>query len=426
MSDFAPPGSSPRRIRLINVVAALQALYTAGRMSRAELARRLGLNRSSSGQIVAEMTQGGLVREVAEGPDPRDLAGRSAGRPGILLELVPDAAFFVGIEIGVEHLSAVTIDLAGKVRGHGLLPFDTKAASVEAAVASAVDLAFGTLGPARIERCQGVGVSAPMHIRPDGTVAILPQVGWRDLALVQIVGAALPRRLPIMIENDANAFAIGDSYKRGPSGVTLFLLMETGVGGGILIDGKLFRGSHGLAGEIGHILVPGSGGASLEQSIGREALIQRYRAGSGHADAGLDEFLAGVRDREPAAVAIAEDWARHLAFTLSQACRLIDPARVVLGGSVAALYPLVSARVALHMGTKQEVRFPSTQTAVTFPAPVIVVDDDAQFGSAFGAACLLHQRFLSLENESLVTDPLGREAAPPESNAESDAESGAE
>lgn len=411
MSDFVPPGSSPRRIRLINVVAALQNLYAAGRMSRAELARRLGLNRSSSGQIVAELAQGGLLREVAETPDPREVAARSAGRPGILLELVPEAAFFVGIEIGVEHISTVTIDLAGRVRNHRNAAFATKSATVEQAVAGAIALGFGAMTPEMIARCQGVGVSAPMHIRPDGTVAILPQIGWRDLALVQIVQAALPRRLPIMIENDANAFAIGDSYKRGPSGVTLFLLLETGVGGGILIDGKLFRGSHGLAGEIGHILVPGSGGASLEQSIGRGALIERYRAASGNAAAGLDDFLGGVRDREPAAIAIAEDWARHLAFTLSQACKLIDPGRVVLGGSVAALYPLVSARVALHMGTKQEVRFPGTQTAVTFPAPAIVVDDDAEFGSAFGVACLLHQRFLSLENESLAADPPGRDEA---------------
>ena len=97
-----------------------------------------------------------------------------------------------------------------------------------------------------------------------------------------------------------------------------------------------------------------------------------------------------MRDRAPAAVAIAEEWSRHLAFALVQACRLIDPDRIVLGGSVAGLYPMVAARVALHMGALQ---------AETFPRPEIAVHAFAETGAAYGAACMLHQRFLSLENE---------------------------
>jgi predicted NBD/HSP70 family sugar kinase len=392
VNDIIASGSSPRRIRLINVIAALQNLFAAGRMSRADLARRLGLNRSSSGQIVSELTQSGLVREVDDAGQPQEGAMRSAGRPGIMLELVPEAAFFVGIEVGVEHISAVTIDLTGEARTHSRLAFDTPSAKIEDAVGCAVRLAFGAMSAGMTERCHGVGISAPMHIRPDGKVGLAPLIGWRDIPLIEFAEAALPVRALVMIENDANAFAIGDSYKHGASGVTLFLLMETGIGGGILIDGKLFRGGHGLSGEIGHMLVPGSGGVSLEQLIGREVLIKRFRTGSSNPHADLRDFLSAVRDREPAAVSIAEDWSRHLGYTLNQACRLIDPGRIILGGSVAPLYPMVAARVAAHMSTKQ---------AVNFPAPDIVVDEDAEFGSAFGAACLLHQRFLSLENESL-------------------------
>ncbi|MGB8818793.1 MAG: ROK family transcriptional regulator [Rhizobiaceae bacterium] len=395
MNDIVTTGSSPRRIRLTNLVAALQNLSDSGRMSRAELARRLNLNRSSSGQIVSELTQCGLVREVENAELPQEAVIRSAGRPGIMLELVAEAAFFVGIEIGVEHISAVTIDLTGAARTHNKVAFDTPSATVKEAITRAFDLAFGAMSAEMIERCQGVGISAPMHIRPDGVVSLAPLIGWRDIHFVQTAQAALPVAAPIMIENDANAFAIGDSYKHSQSGVTLFLLIETGVGGGILIDGKLFRGGHGLSGEIGHMLVPGSGGVSLEQLIGRDVLTKRYRAGTSNPEADLQDFLSAVRDREPIAVSIAEDWSRHLGAALYQACRLIDPERIVLGGSVAALYPMTAARVALHMNVKQ---------AVTFPIPQIAVDEDAEFGSAFGAACLLHQRFMSLENEVLGSE----------------------
>ena len=200
-----------------------------------------------------------------------------------------------------------------------------------------------------------------------------------------------------MVENDANAFAIGKAYtsRAWRRGVTLFLVIESGVGGGIVIDGQLFRGGHGLAGEIGHIHMPDPHCAELEEMIGLDRLLERYGAVAPR-NATLSGLLAEVRDRAPAAVAIAEDWARHLAFALVQTCRLIDPNRIVLGGSVAGLYPMVAARVAFHMEALQ---------AESFPQPEIVVQEAAETGAAYGAACMLHQRFLSLENDQFADDP---------------------
>lgn len=394
MNDTVSIGSSPRRIRQNNIVAALQTIYAHRSLSRADLARKLGMNRSSSGEIVAELTEGGFVQESDESSKQRSEHSR-AGRPGIMLELVPDAAFFVGIEIGVEHISAAVVDLSAEVRVCRKMAFETPSSTVEEAVTQGVELIVGAMAKGMIGRCKGLGISTPAHIRPDGFVTLAPIIGWRDVPLKEIGRTAFPAAVPIAVENDANAFAIGDSYRHGVAGVTLFLLMETGVGGGIMIDGKLFRGGHGLAGEIGHTLVPGSGGQKFEQLIGREVLIRQYREAVGRGDIDLQEFLRDVRDRVPAAVNVAETWSRHLAYALLQACRLIDPDRIVLGGSVASLYPMVAARVAVHMSEGQN---------IPFPTPEIVVDDDAEFGSAFGAACMLHQRFLSMENEEFTAE----------------------
>lgn len=395
MNELSSSGSSPRRIRQANVAAALQCLFTFGRMSRAELARKLGLNRSSSGHIVAELTISGLVREVEDTSAKRPDQAR-AGRPGILLELIPDAALFLGIEIGVEHIASVIVDLSGKVRARRSRPFRAPGTPVEAAMHAAADLVFGALAVGDLARCQGIGFSVPAHITGEGFVSIAPLIGWRNAPLGDIARALFPINVPMTFENDANAFAIGDGYKHNRSaGVTLFLVLETGVGGGIVIDGKLFRGGHGLAGEIGHTLVPGSNGRKLEDLIGREAVIAQYRQASGRDGIDLEGFLLDVRDRVPAAVNVAEDWSRNLSYAVMQACRLIDPGRIVLGGAVAAIYPLVAARVAAHMGSDRN---------AMFPVPDIIVDDDPQYGSAFGAACLMHQRFLSLSNESLAVD----------------------
>jgi predicted NBD/HSP70 family sugar kinase len=174
--------------------------------------------------------------------------------------------------------------------------------------------------------------------------------------------------------------------RAAPSGVVLCLVIESGVGGGIVIDGKLFRGSHGLAGEIGHLRAPGGDGLMVEQSIGLQSVLGEYRALTGRANARLEEFLADVRDRAPGPVALADGWARVLAFALVQASRLIDPDRIVLGGALAALYPLVEARVAAYIRAGQE---------ETFPTPEITLAAEASAGSAFGAACMAHQFYLS-------------------------------
>ena len=387
MDDIGFLASSPSRIRQNNIAAALKALFRHGRLSRADLAREMRLNRSSSGSIIAELSALGLVRET-EDERPKDQPYVRAGRPGILLELVPEAVCFLGAEIGVEHISTVQIDLAGAIVRSHVEAFDGRSVNVEEAVARAVEQAFRDLPDTARRRCEGFGLSSPSQMSSDGMVRVAPLLGWRDVNLAEQVRAALPSDMPVVAENDANAFAIGATYRLqgAPSGVMLFLVIESGVGGGVVIDGKLFRGGHGLAGEIGHLRAPAGDGRTVEQSIGLGSVLGRYRALTGRADAGLDDFLREVRDRAPGPVAIADDWASVLAFALVQASRLIDPDRIVLGGAVAALYPLVEARVAAYVKAGQE---------DTFPAPEITLDAAASDGSAFGAACMLHQLYLS-------------------------------
>lgn len=387
-----------RGIRQRNELAAMRALHQFGQLSRAELARILGLNRSSSGHIIAGLTAEGLVRAVGmEGQT--QVAHPHAGRPGILLELVPTAASFLGVEIGVEHITVVEIDLSSRILSSRTEPFDGRAVDADEAVRRAMQLAFENLPQERLQRCMGIGVAVPAQMERHGLVRIAPLLGWEDVPLADRVRDFLPTPMPVIAENDANAFAIGASHRERQShaGVTLFLVMESGVGGGIVVDGALFRGGRGLAGEIGHLRVNGmeEPDRSLEDTLGLECILAAYRAVSAQPEPTLATFLADVRDRVPGAVAIAENWARALAFGLIQACRIIDADRIVLGGSVAALYPLMAARVLHHIRSMQE---PS------FPVPLIETNDDETVGPAFGAACILHQLFLSADSPRLAED----------------------
>lgn len=397
MNDAALTASSPRRIRQRNEIAALQALHQAGPLTKADLARALRVNRSSSGHIITALQADGLVREQ-EGADADAREHGRAGRPGTRIELVPEAVSFIGIEIGVEHMAVVEIDLAAKPVATGIIPFDGPAVPVEAAVKLAVELVRRTVPEERLRRCEGLGVATPAQMDRQGMVRFAPLLGWRNVNLAESVRAELPLRVSIVAENDANAFAIGATYRHGDfrSGVTLFLVMETGLGGGIVIDGALFRGGNGVAGEIGHLAVPdGRRRQALEKVIGLENVLGRYREATGH-PSDLAGLLADVAAGRANAVRIANEWADTLAYGLVQACRVIDADRIVLGGSLAALYPLVADQVRLSMTALQE---------ASFPLPDIGVTNLEGSGPAFGAACILHQRYLSLESQRLSDAP---------------------
>ena len=392
MNDHPHSTSSPRWIRQSNSIAALRTLFDFERLSRAELARHLGLNRSSSGSIVSELVAGALVREVPSTDKPRADQTR-AGRPGILLELEPEAAVFLGAEIGVEHITTLQINLTAELVACRIEPFDGQSVPPDKAVEAAIHQAFDGLSPDIAERIEGFGLVAPAQINAGGTAVVAPLLGWENVDLRKLAQRSLPIDVPVMVENDANAFAFGEGFRdqKTKSGVTLCLVIETGVGGGIVIDGKLFRGGNGLAGEVGHWNI--RDGVELEEVLGLGHLLEQHRAATKRDDVKLDDFLAHVSDREPKAVEIAETWARDLASAIVTVCRIIDPDRLVLGGSVAALYPLVSARVAHHVRMAQ---------ADTFPMPEISVHESAETGAAYGAACILHRRFMSLENQQFI------------------------
>ena len=388
-----PQVGAPRLVRKSNAVAALHALHSFDRLSRAELARKMGLNRSSSGNIIAELTAAGFVREVEENEPKR--AGRSrAGRPGTLLELVPEAAFFIGAEIGAEHVTTVEIDLAANIVRSATEPFDGSAIPAAEAITGAVHRAIRDVPPEQLDRFAGFGLTALPRVDAQGNTSSAPDPGWKDINLIDLTRAALPINVPILAENCANAFAIGATYahSKAQSGVTVFFVIESGVRGGIAVDGRLFRGGRGLAGEVGYLRMPGRDGHNLEQAIGLGRTLALYRSRTNRDDVGLKEFLTDVHDRAPDAVTIAEDWAQALAFAVTQVACLIDPDRIVLGGAMAELYPLVAARVAAHI---RDFKVEGVRS------PEIVMSEDPDHGAAFGAACIMHQRFFSLENERL-------------------------
>lgn len=380
-----------KAVREFNERRALRVLFRRKRMSRADLARALDLTRSTAGSIVSGLIEAGLLRESGPGDDPE----ARLGRPSIGVELNPDGAFFVGAEIGVERITTVVMDLAGAVRHRESEPFQGSGCAPERAtdgVAALVRRAWASVPDAR--RTTEVSVAVPGFPGAGQEVFHAAILGWHGVPVAALLQDRLGRQARIVVENDANAFAVAETYLEDDAGAAdiLVVLIENGVGCGIVNGGRLLRGQLGGAGEVGHVRLGGEGfvfdatrPGRLESYVGKGALAARYVFYGGVWD-GLEPFLEALSDANDAARRTAVDWARYTGLGLSILCCLLEPEKIVVGGSVSALFPHVADAVAAEL---------RSSLVDGFPMPRLTLAPETLGRPALGAACLLHQQMLS-------------------------------
>jgi len=241
-------------VRRINTALILNALRVSAPLSRAELAKHTGLNRSTVSSIITELIDEGFVRET-------ELQKEKVGRPGMSLELNPQGGYAIGVEIGVDFISIILADFVAQVVWQSRVAVDPQIGQdafihwTEELIETAVDQAHSQ----RL-RLLGIGVGVPglVDIR-QGELKFAPNLQWRDVPLHAMWTSRF--NLPVFAENEANAAALGEYYFGVAHQVQDFIYLSAGVGlgGGIVLGGKLFRGSGGYAGEIGHMTIDPEG-----------------------------------------------------------------------------------------------------------------------------------------------------------------------
>ena len=400
----------PTAIRHINQARLLDTLFREGPMSRAGLARRLGTTRATAGNLVRRLEAEGLVRALeTDGPAPTlerqgdplvDGAAREVGRPGRRLDINPDHAYFAGADIGVGYISVVLINLKADLVADIAVPIALEAETPDAVAAlldRALDDLLAKVGAEPADLC-GLCVSVAGLVDKDGLVLRAPYLGWHDVPLLALIAEARRGLPPIGAENDANAFAFAETYRSSDTGTrnALFIWLDAGVGGGIMLDGALVRGIDGYAGELGHIFVGDDGVPSsaplpgtLESYVGRESVLTRNRALGGRA-ATLPDFFAELTAGAPAAKETANLWARALGRGIANLVSVLNPAKIVLGGPVAPLYPFVAPQLgaAIRNGLLAD-----------NPIPAVELSRQGDNAVAIGGAYRMHQAFLEIDED---------------------------
>ena len=397
--------SMPHAVRHINKIRTLDALFRTGQMSRSDLARKLGVTRSTASSIVSDLVQERMVIEDEGEPVDR---GVRTGRPGVYLRLRGAHSIFLGAEIGVGSLRVVAIDLAAKVVHQRTKLFDLERAIPEAVVSELVALIRAVIHRLpEPNALRGLNVTVPGLLDREGQIFRAPMLRWADVPLLPILRGLLPRISAIEAENDANAFAMAELYRARTSapGEEIYMFLDAGVGGALMRHGQLLRGYDGFAGEVGHIFVGDEGfvamgflPGSLESFVGREAILARctFHGGMVHS---IEEFIAALSAESPSAIATVRDWSQYLGRGLATLTSVFNPARIVLGGPIAALFRFGEPDV---MASMRRRLLPSQ------PLPAVELSPLGAEGPAIGAAAIMHRRMLSFDEDLVFNGVRGQ------------------
>ncbi|MEO3856446.1 ROK family transcriptional regulator [Acrocarpospora sp. B8E8] len=315
----------------------LRALRDHGPQPRIELARRLSVSPTTVTKVVARLLDRGVVTETGV-----DAPGLRLGRPRVHVALVPTAAYVIGVQVGVGVVRLGLCDLLGQPRRTTRFDFDvagTDATVVLGRLAARLGKLMAEAGVTR-EEVLGVGVAAPGPVDPHRRRNLLSvNLGWRDVAFSDHLEHTLG--LPTVVDHNVRAMAVGEARHGGhpDADPLLYVYVRTGVGAGVVIDGKPFRsGGYGVA-ELGHLRVSDSGricacGAEgcLETVVSEPRLAERLAALGNPADAPLRRLAGLAAAGDLGAEAVVEDLVEHLAMGLAFAVNLLNPRLIVLGG----------------------------------------------------------------------------------------------
>ena len=376
----------------------LELIWRERRISRAEIARRTGLSRSTVSEIVDDLLGTRLVSEIGDGPS-------EGGRRPVVLQFQDDAYGILGIDVGAAHVAVALIDLRGQVLAWEYRPHPVRS-DPRGTLALMDELSDACLRRWKLgtDRLGGVGIAVPSPVDPRDPDRV-SDVVMPDWTGVQ-VGERLRERfqVPVFVDNDANLGALAERWWGAGREVDDFAYVKvaTGVGAGLIVRKEIYRGARGVAGEIGHLAIDPQGEpcvcglrGCLATRVGTRALVARAIAllpsHPGSALAGREITTAAIEDAalagDPLALQVVDEAAEYLGIAVAGMLNLLNPGRVIIGGGLARLGELLLVRLRRSMASR---------TLVSSIAPTeIVTSELGPRTVAVGAATLVLQNALA-------------------------------
>ncbi len=330
-------------MRAINRYRVLYTIRNQGLISRADISRNTGLSPASVTNITAQLIEEGLLQEKQTG-------NSIGGRRPILLALNPEGAFTLGVSITAQHITAVIINLQADILAKYSMPFvemDATPESVAEAMVKTIHQCMWSTGLSK-SAISGVGVAVPGFVDSlSGLIRYLPNYQWENVNFKEILFQKL--QIPTYIDNSANSLTLTEQWFGNGQDVDNFVVINLahGVGIGIVINGQLYMGHSGGAGEFGHTTIDPNGPVCrcgkrgcLEAFVGNYALLEKARRLAQEGtwktenpdNLTIDDVIKRAFSGEKALTDLFTEAGRILGIGITNLIEIFNPAKIIISG----------------------------------------------------------------------------------------------
>ncbi len=314
-----------------NKALVLQLIIEKEPISRADIAQVSGLHKATVSSLVNELLEEELIYESGPGES-------SGGRRPVILHFNKVAGFAIGIDIGVNYVLSVLTDLKGNILIEKNQPLEqTVYSEVMSIVKNMIQLLIDEM-PASRYGIVGIGVGVPGIVNKEGAVLLAPNLGWKNVQLKTDLENEF--RVPVMIENEANAGAVGEQqFGAGQDYQNIiYISAGIGIGVGIILNKVLYQGRNGFSGEMGHMIIDingklcncGSRGC-WEAYASENALLEL----AGKNTDSLEALIKRAENGDEAAKHLFGEIGQYLGFGINNIINTFNPDQVIIGNRLA-------------------------------------------------------------------------------------------
>lgn len=314
----------------------LQKIIALAPISRADIAQRSGLNKATVSSLVSELIQEELIFESGPGES-------SGGRRPVMLLFNKSAGYSIGIDMGVNYTFGIITDLVGNViyeKNHPIhkpLSFDQQIRLLIETIGTLIDQTpksrYGVIG---------IGIGVPGIVGINGRVLLAPNLKWKDIDLMKILKREFD--YPILVENEANAGAYGE--KRFGSGQEsnniIYVSAGIGIGAGFILDGELFRGNNGYAGESGHMTIVKDGKkcecgntGCWEAYASEHSLLKQAKDFVHLSEATLEQLIDFAEADDKDSIELFQEIGSYMGTGMANLIKTFNPQLVIVGNRLA-------------------------------------------------------------------------------------------
>jgi len=363
------PAADRTLLRAINRFNVLHAIREKKMISRVDIAKSTGLSQASVTGITADLIREDLLFEKQ--------AGKSiGGRRPILLALNPEGAYTVGVFLSFQQISVVIVNLQADILASDTLSIMKQKNTPENIAELIVQAIHSCMWKTDLSKKQisGVGVAIPGLVDSQtGLIRFLPNYQWESVNLRDIIHTKI--QIPTYVENSANTLTLAEQWFGDGKGLDNFITinLEHGVGMGVVINGQLYRGHKGIAGEFGHVTMDPKGPlcrcgkkGCLEAFVGNNAILRQAKEAAKKgkwkpADPNnitIEEVIQAAREGENCLKKIFKDAGRILGIGLSNLLEIFNPSKIIISGKGVnagdLLFDTMHKTIPNHLSTKTD------------------------------------------------------------------------